>query len=84
MRDGAADGSGAAGVTGMLQLSEIKVGDVIWNVETGHTGWVSALVGPKMTLLDPSGEETAFYFVADQWDKLHDQAKADFIKLLQK
>ena len=67
-----------------LQLSEIRTGDVIWNVETGHTGWVSSLVGPKMTLLDPSGEETPFYFVEGLWEKLHDQAAADFIKLLQK
>ncbi|MEW6229675.1 MAG: hypothetical protein AB1700_16550 [Bacillota bacterium] len=67
-----------------MELSELRVGDVIWNTETGHTGWVSSIVGTKMTLLDPSGEETPFYFVAGLWEKLHDQAARDFIALLQK
>lgn len=67
-----------------MEVSEIRVGDVIWNTETGHTGRVSSVVGTKMVLLDPTGEETAFYFVPGIWEKLHDQAAADFIALLQK
>lgn len=67
-----------------MELTDLRVGDVIWNTDTGHTGWVSSLVGPKMTLLDPTGEETPFYFVAGLWEKLHDKAAADFIALLQK
>jgi hypothetical protein len=67
-----------------MELSELRVGDVIWNVDTGHTGRVSSVVGTKMVLLDPTGEETPFYFVANVWEKLHDQAAAEFIQLLQK
>ena len=67
-----------------MELSEIRVGDVIWNVDTGHTGRVSSVAGTKMVLLDPTGEETPFYFVPGIWEKLHDQAAAEFIALLQK
>ncbi len=68
----------------MLELSDIRVGDVIWNTDTGHTGRVSSVVGPKMILLDPSGEETPFYFVANLWEKLDDEGAAAFVALLQK
>jgi hypothetical protein len=67
-----------------MELSEIKAGDVIWNTDTGHTGWVSSVQGNKFTLLDPSGEETPFYFVPNVWEKLHDEAAAAFVALLQK
>ena len=67
-----------------MELSEIKAGDVIWNTDTGHTGWVVSVVGNKFMLLDPSGEETPFYFVPNVWEKLHDEAAAAFVALLQK
>jgi len=68
----------------MLELPDIRVGDVIWNTDTGHTGRVSSVVGPKMILLDPSGEETPFYWVANLWEKLDDEGTAAFVALLQK
>ncbi|PIR16143.1 MAG: hypothetical protein COV48_10515 [Elusimicrobia bacterium CG11_big_fil_rev_8_21_14_0_20_64_6] len=67
-----------------MELSELRVGDVIWNTDTGHTGRVSSIAGTKMVLLDPAGVETPFYFVPGIWEKLHDQAAAEFIALLQK
>jgi len=66
------------------EVSELRVGDVIWNTETGHTGRVSSVVGAKMLLLDPTGEETPFYFVANLWEKLHPDEAMKFIQLLQK
>ena len=68
----------------MELLAEVRVGDVIWNVDTGHTGRVSAIAGNKMTLLDPTGAETPFYFVPKLWEKLDPQGAMDFIALLQK
>jgi hypothetical protein len=67
-----------------MELSEIRVGDVIWNTDTGHTGRVSSITGTKMVLLDPTGEETPFYFVANLWEKLYPEDAAKFIQLLQK
>ena len=67
-----------------MELSEIRVGDVIWNTDTGHTGRVSSVTGTKMVLLDPTGEETPFYFVAGIWEKLYPEEAAKFIALLQK
>jgi hypothetical protein len=68
----------------MMELSEIRVGDVIWNTDTGHTGRVSSVVANKMILLDPSGEETPFYFVPNLWEKLHPEEAMKFIALLQR
>ena len=67
-----------------MEISDIRVGDVLWNTETGHTGRVSSVVGTKMILLDPSGEETSFYFVANLWEKMDDKGAMEFIALLQK